>query len=303
MKISLHHLITALAALALPAAASAQSNITRAFDDIIKCKDAQITESHRLDKDPGTNRKTGQADVYHFVIPASDTNLVQNLVEAFEKDSDKAFSINRGTGIPGETDIILTMGDGSTTGIRINDPDTEYVYALFLAPESEDPDGFYRYAYGINFKEEEGLIKGKLAITYGMTLKHRQELEQQKRMVLLHGYPAGTVVLGQSVLGQSATSVGKDENNNWFESIMECLRSLNTTPHQTLRTTFSAKAYSLIKNAYKYPQVTESEIRTVISQLNEMIDDKKNSEPTLNKLLTQCRNTLVEFLENPHRYS
>ena len=95
MKTSLFRLLAILLAL-MPIGVVAQTNIQSAFDAIIKCPDAQITERHTLDKDPVTLMKTGQADIYRFVLPAGKAKLIKNVVSAFEKDSQTAYSYSRG---------------------------------------------------------------------------------------------------------------------------------------------------------------------------------------------------------------
>lgn len=90
MKTSLFRLLAILLAL-MPIGVVAQTNIQSAFDAIIKCPDAQITERHTLDKDPVTLVKTGQADIYRFVLPAGKAKLIKNVVSAFEKDSQTAY--------------------------------------------------------------------------------------------------------------------------------------------------------------------------------------------------------------------
>ncbi len=86
MKTSLLRLLGLMLAV-IPITAAAQNNIKSAFDAIIKCPDAKIIESHTLAKDPSTGSKTGQSDIYRFVLPADKAYLIEQVVSAFDKDA------------------------------------------------------------------------------------------------------------------------------------------------------------------------------------------------------------------------
>lgn len=276
MKISLTRLLGLLATI-VPMMATAQNNIQSAFDAIINCPAAQITEKHTLDKDPSTNVKTGQSDEYNFVLPMSKINLVRNVVLAFDKDSDMAFSINKGKASSKDSSISLAVGDGSENGIRINNPDHEYMYAMFLSPLSEDPDGNYRYAYGINYKEEGNEIKGKLVVTYATTLKYRQQQKQERNLEILRGFS------NDYKFNYSTNTTQK----TWFEMLMSYLQSMPSANSQT-RIALASKAYRLIQESTNYPEVTEADKVAAREILKGMISDKEYSETVLNKLLNQC---------------
>ena len=281
MKTSIIRLLSLLLTV-LPMSAGAQNSIKSAFDAIIKCPEAQITESHTLDKDPSTGVKTGQSDVYRFVLPSSKTKLLENVVSAFDKDAEKAYSINRGKTVNTERDIILTVGDGyGDDDVCINNPDCEYIYSLFLAPLSEDPEGIYRYAYGMNCKEEGGKLVGKLVITYATTLKHRQQLEQERR---------NKIIFGESFSKLDNTYSGSTQQS-WFDLLMSYFQGMTSANTQT-RIALATKAFKVIRDTSKYSEVTDADKEAVREILKGMISDKKYSESVLNKLLNQC---LVEI--------
>lgn len=261
----------------IPMMAAAQTNIKSAFDAIIKCPEAQITESHTLDKDPTTGIKTGQSDVYRFVLPASKANLIKKVIEAFDKDAEKAYSINRGKSVDTKSDIALAVGNGESSGVYITSPDCEYIYSLFLAPLSEDSKGIYRYAYGMNCKEEHGKIKGKLVITYATTLKYRQQMEKERQHAVLRSFSNGTFNMSSSATSQES----------WFEKLMSYLQGMTQANTQT-RIALATKAYSLIGDISKYPDVSEADKNAAREILKGMISEKKYSETVLNNLLNQC---------------
>jgi len=277
MKTSTIRLISLLFA-AIPMMAAARTNVKSAFDAIIKCPEAQITESHTLDKDPATNVKTGQSDVYRFALPANKSVLVKNVFSAFDKDADMAYSLNRGKAISSDLKIHLAVGDAGTGGVIINEPGCEYVYALYLASSSEDPEGIHRYAYGMNFKEEDdGKLVGKLIVTYATTLKYRQDAEKQRQYDFIHKFSKDANVISSSDLSQ----------NSWLDILMSCFQSMTSANSQT-RIALATKAYKVIRDTSKYSEVTISDKEVVREILKGMISEKKYSETVLNNLLNQC---------------
>lgn len=273
MKTSFIRLLSLLLA-AIPMTAAAQNNIKSAFNDIIKCPEAQITETHSLEKDPITGVKAGQSDVYRFVLPANKENLIKKVFSAFDKDSDSAYSINRGKNEKNDRQINLAVGNGDGDGVRINNSGYDYIYSLFLAPASEDSDGIYRYAYGINYKKDGGKLIGKLVITYATTLNYRQQMAQKKQYNVLRNLSNGSYVITGS-------------QKSWFDTLMSYFQSMTSANSQT-RIALATKAYNVIRDTSKYPDVTETDKDAIREILKGMISDKKYSETVLNKLLSQC---------------
>lgn len=261
------------AIMAMTATAVAQTNVRAAFDAVIKCRDARITERHSLEKDPATNVKTGQSDVYQFELPASKINLVKNVISALGKDGDKAYSINSGTYRTGDPQISLAVGDGNNAGEKITEPGYKYAYATYLAPKSEDPSGIYRYAYGVSYKEDGGKVRGTLVVTYATTLQHRQNQAQKSSLPSgLSGFSSGAMIITQQM--------------SWFDTLMSYFQNMTSANTQT-RIALATKAFKLIQDSAKYPDVTQSEKEAVREILKGMISEEKYSEPMLNTLLNQ----------------
>ncbi len=283
--IASHRLVSLIVILAaIVPAAIAQTNVKAAFDAIINCRDANITEHHTLDKDPSSYIKTGQSDVYRFELPASRMNLVKNVISALGKDSEKAYSIQNGSS-DGNVQVALAVGDGdngSVNSVRITEPGYDYAYALFLAPKSEDPDGNHRYAYGVNYKKEGGKIKGTLLVTYATTLKYRQSQAQDSRKPrIIYG--------GQTVSVPSLSVIGAADNSSqptWFSTMMSYFQIM-TSANPQMRISFATKIYELIQDVSQYPEVTASEKDAVREILKEMISDNKYSDPILKTILNQ----------------
>ncbi len=279
MKLSLLFFSAIVAAL-MPLGVAAQSNIIKAFDDIINNKNAVIVATHSLDKDPETNTKTGQSDVYRFTLPAKDIKLVKNVIAAFEKDSDMAYSLNNGK-CNNEATLGLSVGDGSAPGIYINNITGDYIYALFLAPNTEDPEGYYRYAYGMNYKEEDGEIKGSLIITYALTLARRQALEQEQRSDALKRLSADT----SSVHFPSKLLP-------WFDQVMGCIQAMPSA-NSAVQIALATRVFNLIGNVNRYPDVTDVQKTTIYNILQNMSGDSRyNRDPILSPLITQSMSAL-----------
>lgn len=267
MKKVIRHLIL-LTLLGLPVVASAQANIKKAFDAIIHCKQAQIAQSHSLDKDPVTNKKSGQCDIYNFVLPDSKISLVNDVVAAFNKDSELAYSIRSGTSLPQDQPIVLATGDDADNGIQLSEWNSDYMYALFIAPTSEDREQKHRYAYGLSYKNEKGKIIGKLLITYATTLKARQESAQKLQPAF------------------------EKKQRTWFEQIMHNLQMMEPS-NSAYRFKLASNTYSLIQDSSKYPEVTAADRYTVREVLKAMISDKKYySDPVVYSILNRCLITL-----------
>ncbi len=186
-----------------------------------------------------------------------------------------AYSINRGKSVSTESDIVLTVGDGS--GVYINDPDCEYIYSLFLAPLSEDPDGIYRYAYGMNCKEVGDKLSGKLVITYATTLKYRQQVERQRQYDVLRNFSGGS---------SSNTSFTTSSQKSWFDMMLSYLQGMNSANPQT-RIALASKAYKLICDSSSY-HITDADKDVIREILEGMISDKEYSETILHRLLQKC---------------
>lgn len=279
MKISAMWLLCLiLSTMQMPAAA--QSNIQSAFNALIKSPDVQITESHVLEKDPDTDKKTSQCDVYDFVLPADQFKLIKNIVNAIEKDSQHAYGLYSGRITPSDQEIILAVGDGNgRNNVSLTDLGGDYSYAAFLAPKSEDPEGIYRYVYGISYKQSKknDNIAGRLVVTYATTLKYRQQAaveQQQNQWKMLN-------------------KMNKElqEEDSWFDMLMSYFQSISEASSKT-RIALATKAFKVIRDTSKYPEVTQADKDAIREILKVMVSDSKYSESVLNKLLHQC---LVEL--------
>lgn len=288
MKTMVFRLICILALLA-PVTSASQTNIKSAFDAIIKCPKAEITESHSMQKDRETNQKSGQDDIYRFILPADRFDLVKNVMAAFEKDMESAYMVKKGKNTGNEIKIQLYSAESTPQGlyvISIDDPGCDYIYELFAPSKSEDPDGTHRYAYGFNYKEEDGKIKGKVVINYATTAEYRQQVQQEaereKNLKWL-------VDMGEIKNG-SSESVSQQ---SWFEQVMACVNGIEDASRKPRRIALATKAYNLIKDYRKYSDVTIQDRRTLINIFKVLIQNKEIAgDPVLIELLRECETGL-----------
>lgn len=159
--------------LMLPLAIQAQENIKKAFDALINDNSADVSTTHKLNRDPQTGTKEGQLDVYEFTIPITQKQLVKNIERAFGKDQDQAYSINSGS--PGKSDYAyesIAVGGGSS--YMLGDiKGSRYIYAAFIDPQ--DKEKIHRYLYAMEWKEGKSEIQGKLVVTYATTAQYRSK--------------------------------------------------------------------------------------------------------------------------------
>ncbi len=266
-------LISILAAV-VPTVASAQSNIKAAFDAIINCKEAEISDYHYYGKDPKTNLKTGQDDIYDFVIPANKKNLIKNVLDAFDKDENIAYVIKKGKNT-GEDNQFLLYSEDTSGSIVIDDTDYHYIYELFAPSKSEDPKGIHRYAYGFNYKEEDGVIKGKIVINYATTGEYRQQAERQKQLDWINAMDKA-----------NKKANDEDSQQSWFEQMMACINGLKYANDQT-RIGIATKAYKLIGNMDEY-EISDQDMDTIKRMFEITLANQSYSDPILRELLRQC---------------
>lgn len=274
MKTIAIRLICLLATLT-PIAASAQSNIKAAFDAIINCPDAEISDFHYSGKDPKTKMKSGQDDVYSFALPANKKKLISNVLDAFAKDENTAYVLKKGKNTAKDIQISI-HSEEVAGGIPIDETDYTYIYELFKPSNTEDPKGIHRYAYGFNYKEEGGVIKGKMIMNYATTSEYRYQANRQKEIDWIKEMDKINKHVYDSEPQQS-----------WFELMMACLNGLEEANAKT-RIALATKAYKLVGNMEDY-DVSEQDKNTIRKMLEITLANNAYQDPILYELLKQCK--------------
>lgn len=289
MKTIAIRLISIIIALS-PLPALAQTNIKAAFDAIIKCSDADISASHSLEKDPETKIKNGQDDIYEFVLPANKMNLIKKALAAFDKDIPNAYAVKSGKNKGNSQQILLHSEQSGISGIAIDNPGYEYIYALFLPSKAEDPEGKYRYAYAMNYKEVDGQIRGKLVINYATTLKHRQSAQGNSQFF----WQNGTVTkIDRNGSYDFINNFDSDpEQQTWFEMVMACINGMAPNISNKTNIALATKAYRLIREMKNYPEVTDQDKNTLRQIFKKMSTGKYYHDDILLELLRQCETAI-----------
>lgn len=267
MKKTVFRLFSLMLAIS-PMIATAQSNIKSAFDAIIKCPQAQITENHSMERNPENNVKIGQSDIYKFILPANKMSLIKNAINAFEKDSKYAYSLQSGHTKKRDRGIVCAVGNGESSGVTISDPDCDYYYELFLAPKSEDPDGIYRYAYAINYKETDGKIEGKIVITYATTLKYRQSSKKNNSVV----------------------NINQNNYDSELENLMYYIGMING--ESDFDVIYATKIYKIASKLEKTQKLTERDKKLARDIIKSKLNKSKDLDSTVITLLQQSEEAL-----------
>lgn len=257
----MRHLTKAIMLLALclsPLAAMAQANIKAEFDKLVNCPQATITQSHSLDRDVATKQKTSQSDVYNFRLPMSKKKLIDNILAAFKRDEDMAYTYESGnTASSQDQQVALAVGDGSRT-LRLTGPGRDYIYACFLAPESESPEGIYRYAYGMSWRTDGDTILGTLGVTYGTTLKHRQDQDSR--------------------YSDRRPRVSLQQDESWFNSLAYLVMGYSKCSKKD-RGMYATRIYELSKQCANDSTITDKDKATARKIISNLLSSKnENSE-------------------------
>lgn len=278
MKTTVLRLICLLVVIA-PMAAASQTGIRSAFDAIIKSPQAEIAESHGLSKDRETNIKSGQYDSYTFELPAGNSSLIKNVLRAFDTDMDKAYYIKTGKNNSAASSISLFSGDADGSAIPIDDPGYDYIYALFAPSKSEDPEGTHRYAYGFNYREAgDGKIMGRIVISYATTSEYREKENRARQLEVITD-------LNKSQRASSDISA----EQSWFDQMMACVTGIQEAGPTRKRIALATKAYNLVKNIDKYPDVTPEDKVTMQKIITLTLNTLRNSgDPVSVALLSEC---------------
>lgn len=254
-----------------PFCLSAQTNIAKAFDKLINNSDVVRTQSHSMEKDVKTGLKESQCDIYTFELPASKKGVVENILKAFKTDENKAYSTSSGVAGQNDREINLAVGDG-VQGVRINASGHNYIYSCFMAPEAENPEGIYRYGYGMNWKEHDGKINGSLVVTYATTLKHRQSVSNSNN---------GYFVFRNGTLSDASQI---SDNSTWFGKFMgyvQAMSSGNTKACQAL----AAKIYEHTKLTESSSDIKKADKDTAREILKTLLSDRKYNDNVTIKLI------------------
>ena len=285
--------------MALPSVLMAQQNIEKAFEALQKQKLAKISAQHSLEKDPETGKKEAQSDVYDFTLPSSPIckRLVTDIEEAIHKDSEAAYSLNSGEN-NGETNYVqLVVGNNISKTVDIGKiPGSKYMYACFL--DKNDPEKKYRYAYAIEWAEQDDQIVGRYAVTYGTTQKYRQK-NGQIRSIMINGneikvpsfsdiqgfsFGDGITIKGDTIFNQrpKSSAVWLSEFHT-YNNLFRKQQTLTNENGGAAAISYATKIYELCK---KTESLDDSEKDMVITELEKL--KKRTKDEFVQQLFDKC---------------
>lgn len=259
----------ALFAMAIPWQASAQTNVKKAFDKLLNSTDVEMQkESHQMSKNPQSGKKESMFAVYYFSLPESKEKLIKEVLAAFRTDEAEAYTMESGMAGKEDPPIHLAAGEGPEYNVRINYEGYHYMYACYLAPASEDPEGNHRYAYGVYWKKDKGeKIDGGLVITYATTLKYRQEKTKSQN--------------NQTLQSMVKSQGSQDNSDVWFQQFMNYVYAFDEADDD-VKLPLATRIYQCAKQMPE--NASEEDRRLANNILSDMIESKKYSANTL-KLL------------------
>ncbi|MDE6338823.1 MAG: hypothetical protein K2K97_03430 [Muribaculaceae bacterium] len=261
----------------MPMYGEAQTNVQKAFNELLKSSDLEYSETHTLDKDTETGVKESQSDIYNFTLPASQFKLIENIQKAFREDENKAYSLSGGRADKNSPQIQLAVGSGQVSGVYINPPGYDYYYACYLAPKSEDESGIYRYAYGINWRKSKDKIEGMLAVTYATTLKYRQSSSYSTQQ-----YVQSLTPLGGYAIGNTAST--------WFNTMVSYIQTLSSedAAGSNGQQVLAAKIFKQAQLSQTLKGVSDEDKNAIRELLKTMLSDTSKYDPLAIKLLNSA---------------
>lgn len=259
----------------LPLCAMAQTNVRKAFDKLIQNSDFISTESHSIEKDAKTGIKESQCDIYNFTLPASKIGLIDNIRKAFKADEPFAYTTSSGVAGNGGNTISLAVGNGDSSGVYVNPTGYNYIYSCYLAPESEDASGNYRYAYSMNWKENDGIVTGTLTVTYATTLKYRQSMSRNNNAGFIYRI--------------NNTEVSQEpDTSTWFGKFMSYLQAMMATESPKVRQALATKIYEHTKSTQKSNEIKKEDKDTAREILKGVISEKRTYDSVTKQLLNSA---------------
>ena len=260
----------------------AQGHIKRAFNALITDTSTKVESTHKLNKNPETGTKTGQLDVYEFTIPASHHNFIDDIIQAFEQDKEKAYSMSSTSAKNKSYNYTSLAVGGEENGYPIGSiKNSRYIYALFLDPD--DKSKTHRYAYAMEWCEGGKEITGKLIVTYATTQEYRRS--RQARAIRVNGreitvdgnsfsFGSGFPFDGSSVFDSDSLFFHQQKSSeSWLSEFNTYKNLFLKDPDGTAASHYATSIYKLCKNAKSLEDVEKNMVATEIHKLRNKTKD------------------------------
>lgn len=272
-------------ALQMSAVTLAQDNIKKAFDEFKSVK--AITNTVVSSSEEDDREHISKSMTYTFTISSKKIGAIANVVSAFEKSAEDAYSnyVRIGNN-PTSTRVI--MFDNVKIG---SSPTSNYYVACFN--DKADTTGIYRHAYAMEWTKNDDEISGFLFYTYGVKPSKQKGLKGmlnsmsnlngvfQIKMDDLDLQKLNNVnSLGDSlykILPFKGTELKSKRSNQTFVTILNDLSTvINLNRYAVNQTTgfhVSAKIYQNVKD--NVGNLSEDERTICIKQISFAVKDGK----------------------------
>ena len=263
-------------------AANAQQHVQKAFEALLNENRTEIKTQHSLEKDPETDKKVGEMDVYDFELPSPTSKqqqLVKDVERAFEKDKEEAYTLS--TGNYGDN-VSLAVGDGKNVGVGLgNIKGSRYIYACFL--DKDDPEKKYRNAYAMEWVEKEKKITVRLVKTYATTMQYRSKAKKTRKIIINgkeirmdgksisfdDGFPFGQVFGSDSIFINSGNS-----SEVWLSEFNTYKNLFLKKPDSTSASHYATYIYKLCKKAQALDDAEKDMVAKEIMKLKPKTEDE-----------------------------
>ena len=265
--------------------ANAQQHVQKAFEALLNENRTEIKTQHSLEKDPETDKKVGEMDVYDFELPSPTSKqqqLVKDVERAFEKDKEEAYTLS--TGNYGDN-VSLAVGDGKNVGVGLgNIKGSRYIYACFL--DKDDPEKKYRNAYAMEWVEKEKKITVRLVKTYATTMQYRTKVKNVKKIVVngkeinmdensfsfSNGFPFGSSI---TINSDSLFFNRGKSSEAWLSEFSTYKTMFQKTPNSDSASYYATYIYKLCKNnAQSLDDAEKNLVAAEIKKLKTLTDDE-----------------------------
>lgn len=159
---------------AVPAATNAQSTLTSVMDDFVKShSNKEVKTATYLEYDENDSSDTRKPSTFHyeydFNLPATDNKKIDKLINAFNKDTDKAYNVyTRNAGISDMSLANIAVGEKNKGGYNVNfGKHKERNYMVMLVRDKQNK--MKRYVYAIVWYNDtaDNRLCGSLHKIYG----------------------------------------------------------------------------------------------------------------------------------------
>ena len=252
----------------MPTAITAQEHIQKAFDALRSSKNQEeVNAKHSLEKDPDTGMMEGLEDTYEFLITDSKAkHLVDDIRKAFEQDEHHAYNVSSGTLGNSENYVSLKVGDSNQGGVALGLMNgSRWIYACFLDPD--DTLRQHRYAYALEWVEENHKIKGKIIKTYATTQKFRKSKAMQSRIITIDG---NSFSFGPNFPFDSDSK----SSETWLTEFNTFKNLFLRRPNGTAANSYATQIYKLCKDAESLDDVEKTMVSAEIAKLKNKTSDE-----------------------------